>query len=299
MKSRVIFTVIAIAALAIPSHIFSQSGRTGTGIHKTTLNLIVNFPASTDGTEGAKQVGRDDLSLFDAGVPQTIETVTPDRSPARVALLVDTTSSLKLDANAIGPLAHKMVSELYGDDLAMIVSFAESAEVVQPFTADANKLKMATAGFQKKGLPRLFDAISATIDDALQKEIGSGKRAIILITDGYDRDSTLKFEDILSLLQDDNIVVYVVQLPDRTLGASRRTGPKPTEAIKLLTEGTGGKIYSYQDADRAAKEIAEELRHGWYQLTYSPAGVTSQKMRRLLVTVYESKYKVRTKSMIP
>ena len=299
MKSRVILSVIALTAFAIPSHILSQSGRTGSGVRKTTLNLIINFPASSDGDKAANQVARDDLSLFDAGVPQTIETVVADRSPAHVALLVDTTSSLKLDANAIGPLAHKVLSELYGDDLAMVVSFAESAEVVQPFTADANKLKAATAGFQKKGLPRLFDALSATVDDALQKEIGSGKRIIILISDGYDRDSTLKFEDVLARLQDDNIVVYVIQTPDRSMGASRRTGPKPTEAVRLLTEGTGGKIYDYKDADRAAREISEELRHGWYQLTYNPTGLASQKMRRLLVTVYESKYKVRTKSMIP
>jgi len=53
--------------------------------------------------------------------------------------------------------------------------FAESAEVVQPFTADANKLKVATSGFQKKRNAATVRRNQSTIDDALQKEIGKRK----------------------------------------------------------------------------------------------------------------------------
>ncbi|HZS48946.1 MAG TPA: VWA domain-containing protein [Blastocatellia bacterium] len=295
MKSRLVLAAIVLTALAVPC-ISRQSGRS-TEFRKTTLNLIINFPGNANSAD--QEVTKEDLALFDGGVEQSIDNVTADHSAAHVVLLVDNTASLKLEVNAIGPLAHKVLSELYGDDEAMVIAYAESAEVLQPFTKDANKLRDATKRFKKEGMPRLFDAISATLDDALLKEIGSGKRVIVLISDGYDRDSQVKFEDVLAKLQDDNIVVYAIQVSDRTLGVSRRSGPKPVEAIQQLTEGTGGKAYSVQDIDKASKEISEEMRHGWYQLSYSPAGVNSMKQRRLLVTAFENKFKVRTKSMIP
>jgi len=47
-------------------------------------------------------------------------------------------------------LAHQNCQRAYGDDLAMIVGFAESAEVDQPFTADAKQIKRRKLRIQKK-----------------------------------------------------------------------------------------------------------------------------------------------------
>src|SRR6185436_10171261 len=103
-------------------------------------------------------------------------------------------------------------------------------------------------------------ALNVTMEDVLRPEVGFSKRVIVIAGDGLDRDSTIKFDKILSTLQDENITVYAIQVRDRTRGALRKDGPKPVQALEALTEGTGGKIYPLDgDIKQAVKEICDEL----------------------------------------
>jgi hypothetical protein len=105
----------------------------------------------------------------------------------------------------------------------------------------------------------------------------------------------MSFKSVLADLQRENIVVYILQVPDRTLGAPRRKALKPEELVERLVKGTGGRVFPLKEAETAAREILRELSERWYQLTYKPQGVNRFNTRRLLVIANNPKVQLRTK----
>jgi hypothetical protein len=151
--------------------------------------------------------------------------------------------------------------------------------------------------FRKKGDPHLFDAIAAVVNEALQP-LSAQKRAVVVISDGLDRGSKWKFQQVLSTLQSLDIVVYCVQAQDRTRGAIRRDVPKPRQVINELAEQTGGRIFQIDDPRAAANAICDELRKNRYVLSYLPQSVPLSEPRRLLV-MGERGIDARSKTMQP
>lgn len=292
---RLLLSVSAVCLLFGAAVASPQGGLRAGGRPNLTLNVILEHPDQY----AQPPLTREKMALFDGGVSQTIESLSYDSSPARVVLLVDNSASSLATVEALQKICKAVLGELYAEDQVMLVDFSEGAEILESFTPDINKLNEAMKGFKKKGAPHLFDAAVATIYDALMQALGIEKRVIILVSDGFDRGSQTTFDQMMAELWEENVVVYAIQLPDRTYGAVRRDTVKPVAAIEKMTTGTGGKAFKVAQVETASKEIAGEIRKGWYKITYTPEGVNLLRLRRLLVTVYQDGVTVRTKSEYP
>ena len=273
---------------------FAQSGKgTGSGRRSVTLNVIAHAP------EG-RQITKEDFDLYDGGAAQEIESFSRLDSGSRLVLLVDSSANLKVEATALQKAMEAIINELFQDDQMLVVGYSESAEILEDMTPDLAKLQATPAKIIRKGFPNLFDALVAVADAlAGQASTGVEKRAIILISDGYDSESKTKFDGALRALQDGNIVLYTIQAPDRTRGALLRDKPKPPAAIGQLTAGTGGAIYPFEKAAEAAKTISDDLRKNWYRLVYVPSGINTLNTRRLLLMSHDPKIELRTKGSHP
>jgi hypothetical protein len=108
----------------------------------------------------------------------------------------------------------------------------------------------------------------------------------------------MPFDKILARLQNDNVTVYALQLPDRTGGAFRRDRPKAGAVLTQLTEGTGGKIFPLEEAQTAAKSICDEMHRHRYLLSYLPVNMSSFDARTVFLTADEG-ISVRTKTAQP
>ena len=236
-----------------------------------------------------------DVSVYDNGVEQSIRNFTPDPSPARIALLVDNSLSLRADVEKLEQAAREFAYEIYEGDQLLIVGYDEQAEIVSDWTDDAKSIESSLKLFRKKGQPHLFDAIRAVVTEAL-RPMQNQKRIIVVISDGLDRGSKATFEQTLAELQSENIMVYAVQAVDRTRGAIRRDVPKPKVVIDKLAEGTGGRIFSIEEPSVAAKAICDELRKDRYVLSYVPSSAPFGQARSLLVLGSQG-ITVRSKSM--
>jgi hypothetical protein len=167
-------------------------------------------------------------------------------------------------------------------------------------TPDLTKLQATPEKIVRKGFPNLFDALIA-VSDALSNQAKTGleKRAVILVSDGYDSESKTKFDDALRTLQEENVVLYAIQVADRTRGALLRDKPKPGAALEQLTAGTGGAIFTFDKIEQSAKTIADDMRKNWYRLVYSPSGINTLNTRRLLLMSHDEKIQLRTKGSHP
>lgn len=292
---RLLFLMLFVVCLGLViARGAGQSGKgSGPSRRTMTLNVIVHAP------EG-RTVTREDVDLYDGGLPQEIESFAKLDSGSRIVLMIDSSQSLRAEMPALQKAAEAVVNELYADDQMMIVGYNEEADIVQDMTPDLKALQAAAPKVVRKGVPNLYDALIAVSDSlAAAAKSGLEKRAIILISDGYDSESKTKFAEALRALQDENIVLYALQVSDRTHGALLRDKPKPPAALEQMTAATGGSVFSFDKAEDAAKSIADDLRKNWYRLVYVPSGVTAFEARRLLLMPHDDKIQLKTKSQHP
>ncbi|MBK7512303.1 MAG: VWA domain-containing protein [Chloracidobacterium sp.] len=241
----------------------------------------------------------EDLYLYENGIEQKIKNFSYDPSPAKIVLLVDNSQTLPTSIESLKKAAMEFAYEIFEGDQLFTIAFDEKAEIIQEWTDDSKKMEASFATFRKKGNPYLFDALSASVNEVLLPLMpGTRKTAIVVIGDGVDRGSKIDFDKILGELQNQNITVYSLQIPDRTGGAYRRDQPKPTAIIQQLTEATGGRAFPFEEAQTAAKTICDELRRNRYLLSYVPANTSTYDARTLLL-IGDEGVTIRTKKAQP
>lgn len=237
--------------------------------------------------------------LYENGVEQKIKSFSYDPSPAKIVILVDNSQTLPADVERLKQATMEFAYEIFDGDQLFVLAYDEKAEIIQEWTDDAKKLEKSLATFRKKGNPYLFDALNSTITEILVPLMpGTRKTAVVVIGDGLDRGSSTPFDKVLAELQNQNVTVYALQLPDRTRGAFRRDQPKASAVITELTEGTGGAIFPLEEAQAAAKSICDELRRNRYLLSYAPLNTSSYDQRRVFLVADEG-IDVRTKNAQP
>lgn len=309
MRAFCVFTfLLLITGPALP-----QSGRNPVSGRRTTMvNVVVKrvddptkppsllASVSSEEAEAAKVVPKSVLSLFDGGVQQQIEAFSPDPTPARIVVLMDNSATLQSDVQKLAAVPAAFSPEIYEGDKVMVIGYDLKPEIITEFTDEPKDLENTISLLRKSDTPKLFDALNVTLEDVLRPEVGFSKRIIVIVGDGLDRGSIIKFDEILAKLQNENITVYAIQIRDRTRGALRKDAPKPGEALEQLTAGTGGKLFKIDDdVKESVKQICDELKNDRYQLTYYPEGINPINKRRILISTTDPTVQMRYKGWHP
>ncbi len=288
--------MIALAASLLCGGAMGQSRRSARNTDVEGAILSVTAWRSDKKTDPIKV---ENLSLYENGIEQKIKNLSFDPSPAKIVLLVDNSLTLPADSETLKKATMEFAYEIFEGDQLFVLAYDEKAEIIQEWTDDAKKLEASLSTFRKKGNPYLFDALDSTYREVLRPLMpGTRKTAVVVLGDGLDRGSTASFDKVLNNLQNDNITVYFLQLPDRTSGAYRRNQPKPAAVVTQLVEGTGGKIFPLEDAQTAAKFICDELRRNRYLLSYEPINTSSYDARRVFI-IADDGISIRTKNAQP
>jgi len=205
---------------------------------------------------------RDDFEVYEDQRPQNIiEFTSESELPLRLALLLDTSNSVRDRFGAVQAAAAKFVSSCLrpGYDQAMLVSFDTSAEVVAPFR-EGKQVAEEIQNLRPGGATSLYDAIDLTarrMTDAAPE----GRRyrfVIVIFGDGDDNESLLTRDQALEAAQRANTVIFAV---------STSTQPFPTagdRVLKYLASETGGTALfpmSVEQFRHSFGSIAQELRH--------------------------------------
>jgi Ca-activated chloride channel family protein len=277
---------------------FSQSRRSAKDTSGNEGGTVLNVVAAR-ANGSAEPIRAENLFLYENGVEQKIKNFIFDPSPSRIVLLVDNSQTLRAEVDALKNAVKEFAYEIYEGDQIFVVAYDEKPEIIQEWTDDAKKVEASVNTLRKQGNPYLFDALDATVREVLLPLMpGTRKTAVVLISDGLDRGSKTAFDKILGELQADNVTVYALQLPDRTNGAYRRNQPKAAQVITELTEGTGGKIFDFEQSQAAAKAICDELRKNRYLLSYFSPNTSTFDARRVFLLGQEG-INVRTKNAHP
>ncbi|HEX8565649.1 MAG TPA: VWA domain-containing protein [Pyrinomonadaceae bacterium] len=276
---------------------FAQAGRRSP-VTMSESDGLVPVVVSREG-DSKEPVKTENFAIYENGVEQKIKAVTFDATPARIVLLVDNSQTLRTDVAKMTAAVKEFAYEIYEGDQIFVAAYDEKAEIIEEWTDDAKKIEKSLATFRKKGNPRLFDSLADVLEQVVRPLMPAvRKTAVVIVSDGLDRGSAKTFERILADYQSANVAIYAIQIPDRTGGAYRRDQPKPEAVIQKLTEGTGGKVFDFEESQTAAKAICDELKNNRYLLAYQPLNGGGVEARRLFV-VADKGINVRTKTTQP
>lgn len=206
-----------------------------------TLRVTVYDERTAETVTG---LGPDRFSVKDGTTPLQVLSVREPDTPVDTLLLVDAS----MVGNTVRPIAEAVIDRLGEDDSTALVSFDESADLLQDFTSDQQALARALDRIEYGNLPRLHDGLFAAIDGGF--EAGSNRRAIIVLSAGAIARSRISEAEVVELARAKGVSIYSVfvrtaargtlrRMALRTGGASiaaKRTGLEPRQLAARILE---------------------------------------------------------------
>ena len=265
---------------------------------KLQVNLVDMFFTVKDKQGNlVPHLTQDDCTVFEDKVPQKLKTfVAETHQPLTLGILLDTSGSqyrvLPLEQDVGGQFLERVLEK---KDEAFLLSFDVNVDLLQDFTNSSRMLSRAmskaeinTAGGGGGGIPGagggtipsigapkgtvLYDAVYLASNEKMTQE--TGRKAMILLTDGEDEGSTHKIQEAISAAQKSNVIVYCILIADR--GFYGGFGYSGYSAMKKLTDETGGRLIDVgnngKKLEAAFQQIEDELRTQ-YVATYTPSNI--------------------------
>lgn len=264
---------------------------------KVETNLIT-IPVSVYERSGVYigDLRQTDFKIFEDGKEQEIAYFGNTSQPFAVVLLLDTSSSTEFKIEEIQQAAIAFVEQLNPEDKVMVIAFDSSVNVLTDFTNDRQQIHQAIRKTSFGGGTRLYDAVRTSLVRQLAKF--SGRKAIVLFTDGVDTQSSASYNGTLEQAEEADAMIFPIYyntyLENRGIGGGgvMSTPPiignppgmtgMPTSAdytrgrvyLESLAQMTGGKMFRAESTvgglNAAFAGIAKELR-SQYSIGYYPA----------------------------
>lgn len=227
-------------------------------------------------------LGKDRFVVYENGVRQEIAFFSREETPVSLGLVLDTSGSMRRKLGKVVAAAKSLMRQSHPEDEYFLVEFKGEAELVEDFTRDVALIHDALDNIVASGQTALLDALYLSVEHA-QKYGKHRRKAIVLITDGEERNSYYTRDQVLEQLRRSDVQVYAVGFTEGLSEAaifrqseSRRISSQEKRARKLLEDlarESGGRAFfpqSVEELDAIASTIARELRTQ-YALGYYPS----------------------------
>ncbi len=137
----------------------------------------------------------ENFRVLEDGVPQKLDVAKPDAMPATYTLLIDTSDSMSRRIDFVREAAGKLPALLRPIDTVVVAPFSKTLGAITGPTRDAATIAGAIDEIKPTGGTAILDNLSGVVE---QLDTSEGRHAIVVITDGYDEHSAMKFERALS-----------------------------------------------------------------------------------------------------
>jgi len=299
LSTLLLFTFFICSVLTGKSSSARSSPITSPQTKITVTTALVVLPVSVTNAKGKFVDGlkAENFRIYEDDRQQNITLFKDEDTPVTVGLIVDHSRSMasKLPGviTAIRAFAH---SSNPGDEM-FVVNFNENVSVEllggKTFTNDPAELEKAIHAVSARGQTALYDAVKEGLTHI---ELGQqDKKALIVVSDGGDNASRIKFSEVLALASRSRVAIYCIGLVDES---GEEENPR---ILEKLSKATAGIAFLTRRTDEVAEisiQIARDLREQ-YTLGYVPPQKNGRdSFRRIRVEVSAAgggKVRVRTR----
>ena len=231
------------------------------------------------------------FSLLENGVPQTLDIVRQEDVGATFALLVDSSASMSRRMDFAQRTAATLAGYLRPQDRIVVAPFARTVGAVTGPTNDRPTILEGIRAIRPSGGTAILDSLAQMCRSLADAE---GRRAIVLITDGYDEQSSTTFEEALASVKKAGVTVYVVGV-----GGVAGISIKGERLLRRLAVESGGRFF-FPSRDEQLPEVHDVLTgdvQNRYLITYTPTDQTPDgTWRAITVKTGNPQYAVRTRA---
>jgi len=248
-----------------------------------TVNVLLNVRVIDRNNRPINNLSQNEFQVYEDNVLQRIESFSKAEVPTNYSLVIDNSGSLRMQLEKVIEAGKIIVNTNRPDDETSIVRFVSSdkIEIVQDFTASKPDVMDALDNlYTEGGQTAIIDAVYLAAEKVTEYEKSRSddrkRRALILVSDGEDRDSYYKEQQLFELLRESDVQIFTIgfvsELSKEGGFISKSPQAKAKNLLERLATETGGKSYfpaNISELDTIARDIASELRTQ-YSISYAP-----------------------------
>ncbi len=282
----------ALPALIVLHAVQAQDRNPAGATFSVSVNLV-KVPITVFDNRGnmVTDLRRDDFRLWEDSTPQQIRSFGLDTNPVSVVLVLDTSATVKQELKKIKEAAEDFAAALsYGDRIS-VITFDDEVSLILDWTENMRLVRKALRKVDSGLRTALYDAMFMAANDQLKGV--EGRKAIILLTDCLNNQSSLGFEDASRAIVNSQASLYVVSKTAMVREQARRERrvimlsdiykrlfgdanyieeffQRREAEMTDLAEKTGGRCFFPTDYDQIGgvyNEVARELKSKYF-LTY-------------------------------
>lgn len=291
LTACLLFSFLLLAAFGVAQQDSAPSPEDSATTIKVDVHLIEVYATIFDQKNRyVDGLQREDFRVYEDGKPQSIADFETNAQDLSCALLLDSTGSMADVLPRVKNAAVRLIDQLGPHDAVAVYTFDQRLVVSQDFTRDKAAAKRAVLRTRAQGQTALFDAL-AQASQAMTRR--SGRKALIVFTDGDDNASALNATSAVNRAKKVGIPLYVIEEGEALRSSNLK---KLLADLSQRTGGTSHEVSKLKDMDDVFQGIVEDLQH-LYMLAYQPpsAGADGKWHKIDLEVSGLKKYRVRAK----
>jgi Ca-activated chloride channel homolog len=205
---------------------------------------------------------REDFRVYDDDKLQPITHFAAENIPLELVAALDVSSSMRDSIGIVKQAAKRFLTELAPSDQVTVLAFNENIFTPARRTTDPATRVRAVDRLGAWGGTALYDAIIRAIE-ILGRQ--SGRRAIVLFSDGDDQSSHAALDSAIRTTEGSDATIYAIGL-GRAVKA-----PVLQKLLERMASVSGGRAFFTDDVSRldgVFGDVLEDLRHQ-YLLSYA------------------------------
>jgi Ca-activated chloride channel homolog len=225
--------------------------------------------------------------VYEDGKEQRIERfVSPSQLPLRIAMLMDTSNSVKLKLPFEKDAAEDFVATVTTyrrKDQVLFATFDSDVELHQDFTDNQEVLVRAIRKMKAGGYTRLYDAVYRVIEEKMATLVGTdARRVMVILSDGEDTASERSLKEAIDIAQRNDVTIFGISTKNFSGTGVGTVMGSEDKKLRELCEETGGQLLlpsEKAELFRAFTEVAQDLRQE-YVIYYVPQNQEKNGKRR-------------------
>jgi Ca-activated chloride channel homolog len=275
---------------------------------------LVNVAFSARDSRGAlvNNLAKDDIEVFEDAVPQKISFFAHSIDvPLALGLIVDFSGSQDQFSKQHQHDLEVFLKDVLGPkDRVFLICFGNHLRLVSDFSQSGPEVMDRLKNYQHsdKHIPELgpkedrqlgtafYDSIYYSVTEKLAGE--SGRRALLVFSDGEDNSSSHDMMTAIEAAQAANVLVYTIRYTEKEHGHLTARNQYGIRVMDRIAKETGGDAIDSEVTDPKTyfQQIAEELRTS-YELAYYPTNpLPDDTFRKIVIRPKQLGLKIRSKT---
>lgn len=262
----------ATAAAAGDDLVFQARGR------------VVEAYATVTDSRGryADDLNPEQFTILEEGEAKPVFAFESRMAGVSVALVFDTSGSMVTTLPKLKSAALQLLDDLRPVDSAAVYTFDDTVTAQVPFSQEKEAAKRAILKLHACGITALYEALVRVNHDLAAR---TGKKAIIVFTDGADNASMLSAGLAIEKAKQRGVPIFTIAQGEAVFH------PELVSQLSNIAQSTGGVpflIHKPAEIAEVFEKISQDLAHG-YMVAFQPSSGEHHGWRKINVEVKGAK----------